>query len=98
MKQTREHANAPRLSTTFLLLAQYEGRAFITVDELCRDYFQHLTPVKFLRKVAEGQIAIPLTPIETSQKSTKAVHLQDFADYLDRQREAALKEFNLIHG
>ncbi len=87
----------PQFSTVFLLFAQYGGRAMIPVEDVCRDYFAHLSPDKFLRKVSAGDIAIPVVWAEISQKSQKAVHLQDLADYIDRRREVALKEFRQLH-
>jgi hypothetical protein len=84
-------------STAFLLFAQYGGKAVIPVEDVCRDYFSHLTPDKFLRKVGAGEIAIPVVRAETSQKCQKGVFLQDLADYLDTRRTAALKEFRQLH-
>jgi hypothetical protein len=80
------------MNTLFLLMAQYNGRAIIPVETICKDYFSHLTPEKFLRKIAAGEIELPLVRIEVSQKSAKGVHLQDLADYLDRRRAAAIRE------
>lgn len=85
------------MQTAFLLMAQYGGRAVIPVDDVCRDFFQHLTPEKFARKAAAGEIALPVIRIESSQKAARGVHLQDLADYIDRQRAAAVKEFNQLH-
>lgn len=80
------------MNTAFLLMAQYDGQAVIPVEHVCRDYFRHLTPEKLVRKVSAGEIAIPLVRMERSQKCAKGVHLQDLADYIDRQRALALKE------
>lgn len=80
------------MNTAFLLMAQYDGKAVIPVELVCRDYFSHLTPEKFLRKVLAGEIKIPVVRIENSQKCAKGVHLQDLADYLDDRRAAAVKE------
>jgi len=80
------------VNTLILLMAQYNGRAIIPLETLCEDYFTHLTPEMFQRKVLAGQIRLPITRIEGSQKSAKGVHLQDLASYLDEQRAAALKE------
>ncbi|UWQ60464.1 pyocin activator PrtN family protein [Leisingera caerulea] len=79
-------------------MAQYNGRAVIPADVVVQDYFQHLTLPKFLRKVNEGQIALPLFSIEASQKSAKGVHLQDLAEYLDRRREEAQRAFRQMHS
>ena len=76
----------------FLLMAQYHGKAAISVDEICRDYFPHLDPPKFIRKVGAGDIAIPMIRMEASQKTAKRVHINDLAEYIDRQAKAARKE------
>lgn len=86
------------MTTIFLLMAQYHGRAIIPVDQVCKDFFSHLTVDKFLRKVSAGEIQIPLTRSETSQKSAKGVHLQDLAEYIDKRREAALREARQLYS
>lgn len=86
------------MNTAFLLMAQYGGRAVIPVAEVCRDYFSHLTPEKFLRKVGAGEIEIPLVRMETSQKSAKGVHLQDLAEWIDKRRAAAIREARGLAG
>lgn len=86
------------MNTAFLLMAQYGGKAVIPLDDVCRDFFAHLTPDKFARKVAAGDIPLPIMRIERSQKSARGVHLQDLADYIDRQRAEAMKEFEQFHG
>jgi hypothetical protein len=77
------------LNTTFLLLAQYNGKAIIPLEEVRRDFFSHLTLQKLLRKLSLGNIALPVMRMEQSQKCAKGVHLQDLADYLDTRRQAA---------
>lgn len=80
------------MNTAFLLLAQYNGMAVIPVEWVCRDYFRHLTPEKFLRKVMASEIALPIVRMESSQKCAKGVHVNDLAAYLDHQTELARKE------
>ncbi len=86
------------LTTSFLLLAQYGGRAVIPVVEVCRDFFAPLTRVKFLRKVARGDIALPVIRMEASQKGAKGVHISDLAEFIDVQREAARQEMEALCG
>lgn len=83
-------------STTFLLLAQYGGRAAISLEEVCRDFFQHLAPEQLMQKVGAGDVRLVVTRIEPSQKAPKVVFLTDLADYLDRQREAAVRELEAL--
>lgn len=84
------------MKTLMLLMTQYDARAIVPVELVCRDYFHHLTPDKFVRKCSSGEIRLPLVRMEGSQKAAKGVHLQDLADYLDRRREAARKEMEQL--
>ncbi|WP_320203993.1 pyocin activator PrtN family protein [Agrobacterium rosae] len=84
------------MNTAFLLMAQYDGKAVVPVDQMCADYFPHLTPEKFLRKVSRGDIAIPVVRIEASQKAARGIHLADLAAYIDQRREVALKEMKQL--
>ena len=85
------------MNTAFLLMAKYNGLPIIPADTVRADFFPHLTPIKFLRKVSDGHIALPMVKIEASQKSAKGVHLQDLADYLDARRAEAQREFRRLH-
>lgn len=87
-----------RPNTAFLLMAQYNGAAVIPLEDVCRDYFRHLTVEKLLRKLLAGQIALPVVRIENSQKAARGVHLSDLATYIDKQREKALKESRQLSG
>jgi hypothetical protein len=86
------------MNTAFILMAQYNGRAIIPLEQVCKDYFTHLTPEMFQRKVLAGQIKIPITRLEPSQKSAKGIHITDLATYLDAQRAAAVKECDQLNG
>lgn len=87
------------MNTAFLLMAQYDARAVIPVASVVKDYFPHLTTDNFLRKVAMGDINIPLVRIEPgSQKGARGIHLTDLAQYLDDRRAAAVKEARQLAG
>lgn len=85
------------MNTAFVLMAQYNGLAIISIEQVCSDYFTHLTPDMFQRKVLAGQIQLPITRLEASQKSARGVHIADLASYLDRQRDAARREFDQLN-
>ncbi|WP_416333450.1 pyocin activator PrtN family protein [Agrobacterium tumefaciens] len=80
------------LKTVFLLMAQYDGRAIIPVEMVCRDYFPHLTINHFVRKATRGEIKLPLIYIEPSQKAAKGIHVHDLAEYIDARRKVAKSE------
>ena len=74
------------------LLTQYDGLTIIPVEWVCRDYFRHLKPDKFLRKQLAGEISLPIVHMECSQKTAKGVPVDDLAAYLYKQINAARKE------
>ena len=84
--------------TLFLLMAQYQGRTIVPLEEVCRDFFGHLTVEKLLRKALRGDIALPIVRIETSQKAQRGVHLSDLAAYINKRRAAAVKECVQLAG
>lgn len=62
------------MNTAFLLMAQYGGKAVIPIEDVCRDYFRHMTPAQLARKATAGEIDLPITRIETSQKPARRLH------------------------
>lgn len=86
------------MNTSFLLMAQYNGKAVIPLADVCRDYFHHLSEVEFVRRATAGEIAIPVVRMTTSQKSARGVHLGDLADWIDARRAAAQKECDQLTG
>jgi hypothetical protein len=86
------------MSTMLFLMAQYNGKAVVAVEQVCKDYFGHLSLEKFLRKTANGEIKLPVVRIEASQKSAKGVHITDLANYIESRREAAIKEQQQLAG
>ena len=98
--QLRSNMSAPENTapTLFLLMAQYGGRTVVPIDQVCRDFFGHLTVDKLLRKALRGDLALPIVRIETSQKAQRGVHLIDLAAYIDKRREAAVRECCQLTG
>jgi len=84
------------MKTVFLLMAQYDGKAVIPIDAVCKDYFSHLTPTKFIEKVRAGDIGLPLVRMEKSQKAARGVSINDLAAYLDMQIEDARKDMRAM--
>lgn len=86
------------MKTAMLLMVRYEGLAVIPVEDVCADYFQHLSPEKFIRKVDAGEIDIPLVRIEGSSKCARGVPLPDLAAYIDARMDEARDVNDKIHG
>lgn len=86
------------MNTLFLLMAQYNGQAVIPLDRVCADYM-NLTVEKFKYKQLKGEIDIPVVRLgPQSQKAGLGVHLNDLADYIDKQRAKATKEQDRLMG
>ena len=81
----------------FLLMARYDALPIIPVEQVRLDFFNHLPLPKFMRKLNERSIALPVVNIEQSQKSQKGVHSENLADFLDNRREHALREHQHFH-
>ena len=86
------------MKTLFLLMAQYDSSVVIPVKTVCHDYFTHLSPEIFLRRVSSGEINIPLMRMDKSQKCAKGIHVQDLAEYLDKVRFFAKKEADQLNS
>jgi predicted DNA-binding transcriptional regulator AlpA len=87
------------LKTIFLLMAQYDAQVIVPIETVCRDFFAPLTLPNLRRKIAAGNIALPLIRMEAgSQKTAQGVHLQDLANYIDARRAAAVKECQQLNG
>lgn len=80
------------MNTGFLLMAQYNGAAVIPLDAVLRDYFGGLSREKFLAKVDRGDIRIPVTRMEKSQRGMVGIGLADLACFLDERMASARKE------
>jgi hypothetical protein len=73
-------------------MAQYDGQAVIPLDRVCADYM-NLSVEKFKRKRLMGEIDIPVVRLGAeSQKAGLGIHLRDLADYIDKQRDRAMRE------
>ena len=79
-------------------MAQYQGRTVIPIEDVCRDFFSHLTVEKLLRKALRGDIALPIVRIELSQKARRGVHVADLAAYIEKRRAAPRKECCQLTG
>jgi len=86
------------MKTDFMLLAQYDGLAVVPVEIVCRDYFCHLNATGLVGKITRGEIALPLTRIETGQKAARGIHINDLAAWIDKRREAGAKELKQVIG
>lgn len=84
------------MTTLWLLMAQYQGVAVIPVERVAADRFGVKVKEgglpRFIRKLEPGEIPLPVTRMETSQKGLRGVHLLDLAVYIDERRAAGQKE------
>jgi hypothetical protein len=63
-------------------MAQYNGKTVVPVDQVCRNFFGHLTVEKSLRKALRG---------DQSESAARGSSCR-LAAYIDHRREAAIKE------
>lgn len=94
----RDPAPTLTFNTAWLLLARYGGLPVIPAEDVCRDYFRHLSPENLIRKVSAGELDLPLVRMDAGPKCAKGVALVDLAAYLDRRMEAARREAEALCG
>lgn len=77
-------------------MAQYEAQAVIPIERVCLDYM-NLSVEKFKYKRLSGEIDIPVVRLgANSQKAALGIHIQDLAEYIDKQRKKAIREQNTL--
>ena len=86
------------MNTQWMLLGRYAGMPVLPVETVIKDFFPTMNRETFLRKVADGSIALPLVRMEQSQKGAKGVYLTDLAAYIDKRRAEALEDYHQFHG
>ncbi|WP_063334103.1 pyocin activator PrtN family protein [Marinomonas sp. TW1] len=83
--------------TLFLLMAEFEGRAAVKLEEAL-----HYTNFKTLHEANKaancGELPIPAFRMSKSQKSPYIIHLEDLAEALDTAREEAKQRALLLSG
>lgn len=80
-------------------MARYDAMPIIPIEMICADYFAPLTLPNLRRKIAAGDIPLPLVRMEANcKKAAQGVHVQDLAEYFDARRAAAVKERDQLCG
>lgn len=80
------------MKTAFILMAQYDGKAVVPLEQVCADYFGGMTEKAFLRKASAGEIGLPIVRMDKGQKAARGIPVSDLADYLDKQITDARRE------
>ena len=87
------------MKTELMLMARYDAKPIIPIEDVITDFFGHLSRPNFLRKILDGTIKLPVVILEPgSQKSAKGIHLTDLACYLDSRHAEAVSEYARLHG
>ena len=84
------------MNTVFLLMAAHDGKAVLNLDEVARDYLGFSHKVAIQRKAKAGEFPFPVFRLGNSQKSPWLVSIEDLAAYIDKQKEAAKRDFQAL--
>ncbi len=79
------------MHTVFLLMAQYNS-ATVKLSDICATYFG-MSVQAANRMASLNKLPIASFRLGNSQKSPRLVHLQDLADYIDKKREEANRQW-----
>ncbi|MBS9585790.1 pyocin activator PrtN family protein [Morganella morganii] len=84
------------MNTTFLLMAEYETSQ-IPLAVVAKK-FLNITEAYADKKANLGELPFPVYRDSTSQKSIRMVHISDLAEWIEKQRSKAKKEFNAMNN
>lgn len=77
------------MNTFMMLMVAYNGKPDLDVKTVADNHF-NLTEAKFLKKVENHEIDLPVIRLEdASQKARRIVMLADLANFLDKKAEEA---------
>ena len=80
------------MNTAFLLIAEF-GTSQIPLADIAEKYLK-MSQTTAERKANAGELPIPTYRLNDSQKSPRMIHVNDLANYIDKQRNDAVVEFN----
>ncbi|WP_272670858.1 pyocin activator PrtN family protein [Providencia sp. PROV147] len=83
------------MNTVFLLMAEFETSQIPL--SVVAEKFLNLTPSYADRQAALGKLPFP-TYRDDSQKAPRMVHISDLAEWIDKRRCEARKEFSKIYS
>jgi hypothetical protein len=84
-----------QMSTVFLLMAEF-GQADVPLEIVAHRYLG-LSEKEAKQRATARMLPIPAYRGSSSQKSPWLVRVTDLAEYLDRQREDARKEWRALN-
>ncbi|MCH7337622.1 pyocin activator PrtN family protein [Acinetobacter sp. NIPH 2699] len=85
-----------QLNTADYLFMKYRTMA-IDLMTIVNDYYPHLSKAEALRKANNCEFPFSVFKIDKSKRAPFLVHLNDFADVLDKQYSQASKDFATFH-
>jgi len=86
------------MNTLFLLMAEFNGRAAVPLEEVASKYLGTTDKITLSRKARSGQLPFPAFRAEQSQKAPWLVNINDLAAYLDKERDKANNDWQQAHA
>ncbi|MGL5948266.1 MAG: pyocin activator PrtN family protein [Aeromonas sp.] len=80
------------MNTAYLLMAEYETGT-LTLDQISERYLG-IAPRSAEARARSHSLPFPTFRLGDGNKAPRLVHLQDLADFIDRRRAEAKKEFD----
>ena len=74
----------------FLLMAEYETTNILLAD--ISEKYLGMAPSTANKKAAAGLLPFPVYRIGSTQKAAWVIHVQDLAEHINKQRDAAKAE------
>ncbi|ONG41805.1 pyocin activator protein PrtN [Alkanindiges hydrocarboniclasticus] len=74
------------------------GSPIISLEQILKDFFPHLTIASANRRAAKQSLPFPVFKAEASQKAPYLVNLFDFARYLEEESHKSKLDWQNMHS
>ncbi|WP_110641060.1 pyocin activator PrtN family protein [Salinicola sp. CPA57] len=89
-----QNEDASNDSSTVALLFEQFGDVLIPLEAVRARYFRNLGPDRFRRAIREGQIDLPVTTLDSSQKAQGFICIYHLAVLIERQAHDSVRQLS----
>jgi len=85
-----------QINTADFLFMKYRSM-MVNLLDVAKDYYPHINKAELLRKANNQELPFSVFKIDKSKRAPFLVHVKDLAEAIDKEREAAAKNYAAFH-
>ncbi len=83
------------MKTAFMLMAQFDGKAVVQLEDICKEFF-NMSKAVALTKAKHATLPVPAYRASDSNKAPWLVNISDLAEHLDKMRDEVKRAQDMI--